>query len=621
VVDHFPGLRAVTTPLTAAITVVPCSELALEVVTEDGTRSTSDQTFALEDDTLFYLDSVADQELLRAANDRLRLGLAEREVRQVLEVGQRRELSGLTRKVRRAASVDDKLLELASEGELRKLVPAEAIDVAERRRGRALKPAEIARMARASAGTQILKQLSPALEARGVEVPTRMNGGAAASAFTANLGLPEEMAGSQAAGLEATTTIHGPVRLPKLHDYQTDTITQVRRVLRGENGRYRGLVALPTGSGKTRVAVESVVDHIREEDADALVIWIAQSNELCEQAVETWSYVWRAVGQHQTEMTINRLWAANRATRASSGAQVVVATDDKLVSLSTQERYDWLKSASVVVVDEAHTSVSKTYTAIFNWLERGTRQRDKPLLGLSATPYRGTNVEQTKQLVNRYDGNLLTEGLFGDDDPHVHLQNLGVLARVKHVELEGMTLTPLANRAVDDGDGDEAEGHWGRRIDLDQVAQDGNRNGRIIDSLLKLDQTTTALVFAASVKHAEILAAVLNNEGVPSAAVSTYTSPAERRELVRQFKAGTIRVLTNYNVLSQGFDAPKVGAVYVARPTFSLNRYQQMIGRGLRGPKNNGLEDVLIVNVRDNIDAFGEQLAFHHFDALWRERM
>jgi len=46
-----------------------------------------------------------------------------------------------------------------------------------------------------------------------------------------------------------------------------------------------------------------------------------------------------------------------------------------------------------------------------------------------------------------------------------------------------------------------------------------------------------------------------------------------------------------------------------------------MIGRGLRGPKNNGLEDVLIVNVRDNIDAFGEQLAFHHFDALWRERM
>ncbi len=77
-------------------------------------------------------------------------------------------------------------------------------------------------------------------------------------------------------------------------------------------------------------------------------------------------------------------------------------------------------------------------------------------------------------------------------------------------------------------------------------------------------------------------------------------------------------MLTNYNVLSQGFDAPKVGAVYVTRPTFSPNRYQQMIGRGLRGPLNGGSEEVLIVNVRDNIDAFGTQLAFHHFDGLWR---
>ena len=88
--------------------------------------------------------------------------------------------------------------------------------------------------------------------------------------------------------------------------------------------------------------------------------------------------------------------------------------------------------------------------------------------------------------------------------------------------------------------------------------------------------------------------------------------------MIQKFRTGEIRVLTNYNVLSQGFDAPKVGAVYVARPTFSPNRYQQMIGRGLRGPANGGSEEVLIVNVKDNIEAFGTQLAFHHFDGLWR---
>ena len=65
-------------------------------------------------------------------------------------------------------------------------------------------------------------------------------------------------------------------------------------------------------------------------------------------------------------------------------------------------------------------------------------------------------------------------------------------------------------------------------------------------------------------------------------------------------------------------DRTAVG-VHIAQPTFCLNRYQQMIGRGLRGPKNGGSETVLIVNVKDNADAFGEQLAFHHFDALWNK--
>lgn len=79
-------------------------------------------------------------------------------------------------------------------------------------------------------------------------------------------------------------------------------------------------------------------------------------------------------------------------------------------------------------------------------------------------------------------------------------------------------------------------------------------------------------------------------------------------------------MLTNYNVFTEGFDVPQVDAVYVTRPTYSPNVYQQMIGRGLRGPLNGGNEKVLIVNVADNIANYGEQLAFHHFDHLWRER-
>jgi superfamily II DNA or RNA helicase len=57
--------------------------------------------------------------------------------------------------------------------------------------------------------------------------------------------------------------------------------------------------------------------------------------------------------------------------------------------------------------------------------------------------------------------------------------------------------------------------------------------------------------------------------------------------------------------------------VIVGRPTFSPNAYQQMVGRGLRGPLNGGKAECLVINVADNILQFGGQLAFHHFDYLF----
>ena len=185
------------------------------------------------------------------------------------------------------------------------------------------------------------------------------------------------------------------------------------------------------------------------------------------------------------------------------------------------------------------------------------------------------------------------------------------------VVYQGIRLTP-ANDPKDAPDDERALRSYA--IDQGKVAADEQRNIRILDSIEQLPEATTALVFAASVQHGEMLASVLTQEGVPAASVSAFSPPSERRRIVQQFREGKIRVVTNYNVLSQGFDAPKVGAVYVARPTFSPNRYQQMIGRGLRGPKNGGSESVLIVNIKDNIDAFGEQLAFHHFDWLWNRQ-
>ena len=57
--------------------------------------------------------------------------------------------------------------------------------------------------------------------------------------------------------------------------------------------------------------------------------------------------------------------------------------------------------------------------------------------------------------------------------------------------------------------------------------------------------------------------------------------------------------------------------MYVGRPTFSPNLYQQMVGRGLRGPRNGGKEECLVVDVADNIVEYGGELAFRGFDYLW----
>jgi superfamily II DNA or RNA helicase len=73
---------------------------------------------------------------------------------------------------------------------------------------------------------------------------------------------------------------------------------------------------------------------------------------------------------------------------------------------------------------------------------------------------------------------------------------------------------------------------------------------------------------------------------------------------VKEFQEGRIRVLTNYGVLTQGFDNPKVNVVYVTRPVFSAAAYLQMVGRGLRGPANGGTENCLIVDIDDNLENF-----------------
>jgi superfamily II DNA or RNA helicase len=121
------------------------------------------------------------------------------------------------------------------------------------------------------------------------------------------------------------------------------------------------------------------------------------------------------------------------------------------------------------------------------------------------------------------------------------------------------------------------------------------------------------LLFANSVEHAQHLAARLCLTGVPAASIYADTDVAVRQYFIRQFLDGRIKVLANYQVLATGFDAPKTETIVISRPVFSPVRYMQMVGRGLRGPRNGGTKTCNIITVVDNLVQYGDRLAYHYF--------
>jgi len=562
--------------------------------------------------TFHWQESLDEERLLDRIDRELQLGLAADAKRSLLEGRGEQLRRQRIRAIRQEPSLETRVLAAVGEEDLRRRLPAGLIASIEERNG-PLKAGDLAELAHAVYGVDVLHECRQALQDADLYPPLQWAGSPAARDFVASLGFPPEYAGFPTARRDPMLEVDGPSGLPPLHAFQSTIKERVRTLLRQKGAPARALLSLPTGAGKTRVAAESCTDAFREGDLDGVLLWVAQSDELCEQAVQSWSEVWRTFGPSE-RLTISRLWGGNEARPAEAGPQVVVATVHKLQVCIPKPNYRWLAAASAVVVDEAHLSTTRMYTAVLDWLGLGRGAERCPLLGLSATPFRGTNEKETEQLVARYRRNRIDEGVLGDD-PYAALQDLGVLAKVDHQLLEGVALD-LSRTELD-------ELQRLHRLPSSAEARLGTnsqRNDVLLRSMLELPDDWPILLFGTSVEHARTMAGLLRREGVACAAISGTTDPGARRFYVDEFRRGRIRVLTNFHVLTHGFDAPAVRAVYVARPTFSPSLYQQMIGRGLRGPMNGGKDVCLIVNVEDTVSQFGEQLAFRAFDHLWNAK-
>lgn len=446
-------------------------------------------------------------------------------------------------------------------------------------------------------------------------------GGTWSRVFCEAFGLPAAVWQRKGSGQLDDEDVVPSEPLPPLHDFQRGAYTRLRELLTRRARGLSALLSLPTGAGKTRVVVEAICDHLAESagkgGADT-VLWIAHSSELQAQAWECFREVWqvpprrtRAAPVRRVQpLRLVRLWGGRDPDTIGDegeGPEVLVASVDQLASWTRRapQAMEQLRDRRFVcaVVDEAHGVITNEFRTVLEALGFKAERRWLPasgaplLVGLTATPWRKAE-DQDAALRRFFSSHLVTPAELGKR-PVARLQDRGILSRVVAERIRIPYVPPMTARQRDHVE----QFHELPSEYLDQLAGFAERNREILRRVQRLGSTCKTLVFACSIEHADMLAACINAAGGAGAAtaITSATPRAERALVIEQFRGRNgPRVLCTVGVLAAGFDAPKVGAVVITRPTMSAALYEQMVGRGLRGPMNGGTTLCRVIDVQDD---------------------
>lgn len=329
-----------------------------------------------------------------------------------------------------------------------------------------------------------------------------------------------------------------PLAAPKVYSprpYQDAARERIRENLI-EDGARSTLVVMATGLGKTVLFAEEA------RDFDGGVLVLAHRKTLLEQARKTLEdLTGEYVGLEQGE-------------NYAGQQRIVVASKDSLHPKRLTGRYQ-PSDFGLIVVDEAHRSVSESYKHIFEFF------KDAKLLGVTATPDRADEkalgeVFETVSYVYEV-GDAIGDGWL-------------VPLTTRRVVLDKVNLATIATVAGDFNAGE-----------LDEAMQADNEG--VVRATLEHAPNLRTLVFTTSVDNAAVLAETFN-KAEPGCANYICGEMEEERKaaLMRDHKAGRFRVLVNVDVLTEGYDDPFVECIAMARPTKSRIRYAQVIGRGTR---------------------------------------
>lgn len=323
-----------------------------------------------------------------------------------------------------------------------------------------------------------------------------------------------------------------------------------------------------TGTGKT---VTAVMDAKR---CGGRTLFLAHTQELVNQAADTFGTLW-------PEVTVGRYMESIKEPEAH-----VVCGSVQSVALHLE---DFREDAfSYLIVDEAHHAAADTYQKILAYFHPAFT------LGLTATP-------------ERTDDNRAILDIFKNTAHKLDIRTaveIGELVPIRCIRIHtNIDLTRVRFNSV----------QYNIR-DLESKIYVPERNRLIVDTWLQYVRDKRTVVFCASVRHAEQIAELFRQAGVPAAAVSGGMKPAERREFQDRFVRREILVLCACDLLNEGWDCPEIEVLFMARPTMSRVLYTQQLGRGMR--LFPGKESLMVFDFVDNASQYNMPQSLHRLFKL-----
>jgi len=340
----------------------------------------------------------------------------------------------------------------------------------------------------------------------------------------------------------------------KLFDYQEDMKERIEKALR----LHRSVMAqMPTGTGKTYL-LTAVIDSFVEDNPNTKVWIVAHRKELVS----------------QIEETIKKFYSYS----SSKNKTLLVSVKAMSIQWLARHYNEIEEEPGMIVIDEAHHALAKTYKEMW---ERFPKAK---FLGLTATPCRlnGKGFTDLFDVLVQSWGvpEFISKGRLATYD-FVSIKSDGVTQRL---------INSLQKRGAD-GDYQNKE--------MDMLLNKRPSIERLYQSFEEYGKDRKGIVYAINISHAKKIMELYQEHGIKAVAIDSKTPAMERQQDIETFKKGDIQVLVNVDIFSEGFDCPDVEFVQLARPTLSLAKYLQMVGRGLRVAK--GKKNCVII---DNVGLY-----------------